>query len=177
MKAPQTYKEWCDCLALFEAGGHDDTMPDLLAQGSLVWQGEVAIRIGQRFHEAFIRRLKLCDEHFKTHLRALDMKHPEKVEKAMLETRRILSLLFRLARTEALAASLRDLLVDLLDQNAANWQKNLEENAERLERSGALLLAVRRSSLLTYRNASGAPGDDGRPPVSIGGPRPPIKFR
>lgn len=175
MKNPQTYKEWCDCLAIFEAGGRDEEVLRLMTGGRLTLQSGVIERISARVEATFSMRLKICGERFNRHLQNILL--PEEISKALVEARRALRILQSLAQLEPLGEKLRDFLLGQLEQAAADWQRNLEDGARNIDRTGNILVTIRRSSLTNYKYQDSPAVTSARPSnpsQAFSGRRPPL---
>jgi hypothetical protein len=147
MQAPHTYAEWSQVLEHFEAGLDDDAVLTAMGQASLSWSGGVAALFAQRINDSFNLRLGRCSERL---TRALHHARDEaSVVRAVLDARRSLALLLRVAQMPAFPEVLQQHLGSELRKFAQRAQEALDDSA-RQDRSGRLAFALRHNPLTRF---------------------------
>lgn len=153
MKAPTSYSEWSACIDALEAGLNDELVIQAMAQGNLSWTSGVANLFSERISGAFNTRLQRCAERM---TRNLSQGTDETtLVRALLDTRRSLSLLQRVAKIPAFPEMLKDHLCTAVKRYAERTQQSLEDSAMH-DRSGRLSSLIRHNNLLAYENSSNA---------------------
>lgn len=166
MKAPSSYSEWSACIEALETGLNDELIIQAMAQGNLSWTSGVANLFSERISGAFNTRLQRCADRM---TRDLTQGTDETILVwALLDTRRSLSLLHRLAGIQAFPQMLRDHLCTEVKRYAERAQQSLEDTAKQ-ERSGRLSSLIRHNNLLAYENSSSvaAPTPNATLPLNI----------
>lgn len=150
MIEPSTYSEWSDCIDAIESGEQDDDVVLAMSRGTLNWNSGVATLFSERISGAFNVRLQRCadrmERDFKTGGDETTVVH------AMLDTRRTLTLLHRVATIPSFPNMLREHLVGEIRRYAERVQQSLEDSAK-YDRSGRLTSLMRNNSLLRYELA------------------------
>ena len=147
MSAPCTYAQWSDTLDRFDAGLEDGSVVDDIVGGTLEWTSGVAPRFSERIHDSFQTRLQRCSDRLTRGL-AVSSDHGN-VLMALLDARRTLSLLHRMANATVFPEVLREHLEASVHRYAEQVQRCLEESA-RSDSSGRLSSLVRHHNLLRY---------------------------
>lgn len=150
MKPPKAYKEWCDCLDIFERGDRDAEIVQCMQKGKLSWQYEVAERFSHRVYDVFSARLVWGVEKFE---RSCKTGKEMDLAKCMIDLRRLFALLHVFSEIPAFDQGFRSQLVDAVRESATYNQKSLEEIAKS-DRSGRTLVLIRRNDLRNYLETS-----------------------
>ncbi|WP_176079872.1 hypothetical protein [Paraburkholderia tropica] len=147
LRVPTTYAEWSACLELFEAGGDDDAALHAMSSGSLSWTGGVAPMFARRISDVLNARLKRISDDMTRELRfGTDT---SALARTMLDARKKLGQLNRLASLSVFAEELRQGLEQQIAHYAKTAQSSLEDSAKH-DRSGQLANTIRQCSLLTF---------------------------
>lgn len=165
MKAPTSYFEWSACIEALETGLNDEQVIQAMAQGNLSWTSGVANLFSERIGVAFNTRLQRCADRM-----TRDLSHGSdetSLVRALLDTRRSLSLLHRAAGIPAFPQMLREHLHTEVKRYAERAQRSLEDSAKH-DRSGRLVSLIRHNNLLAYENAfcAASPIQNATPPLS-----------
>lgn len=168
MKAPTSYSEWSACIEALEAGLNDELVIQAMAQGDLSWTSGVANLFSERISGAFNTRLKRCADRM-----TRDLSHGSDettLVRALLDTRRSLSLLHRVGEISAFPQMLRDHLCTEVKRYAERAQRSLEDSAKH-DLSGRLSSLIRHNNLLAYEKPSSTatPFQNATPPLSTSG--------
>lgn len=147
MKAPCCYADWSVCLETLASGSNDEAVILAMTQGELSWTSGVATLFSERISEAFSSRLQHCAKRLSRNL-SLGADETTLV-RALMETRRSLALLHRVALIPVFPSMLREHLCSELKQYAERTHNSLEDSA-RHDRSGKLASLIRHNSLLNY---------------------------
>lgn len=164
MKAPTSYAEWSASIDALEAGLNDESVIQAMAQGNLSWTSGVANLFSERISGAFNTRLQHCAERM---TRDLSQGADETtLVRALLDTRRSLSLLHRVAVIPSFPQMLTDHLCTEVKRYAERAQRSLEDSAKH-DRSGKLISLIRHNNLLAYENPLNltAPVQNAPPPI------------
>lgn len=147
MREPTTYAEWSECLDALAAGQHDEDVVLAMSLGTVNWASGWAERFSERLFETINIRLKRCadrmDREFSSGFSEVI------IVRAMLDTRRTLALLHRIANLPSFPATLRAHVGDEIAKYAKSAQQSLEISAKN-DRSGQLGRMIKHSSLLNY---------------------------
>lgn len=147
MKAPCSYADWSACLEVLENGANDEEAIRAMTQGELAWSSGVANLFSERISEVFSTRLQRCANRM---ARDLNLGADEiTLVRALLDTRRNLALLYRVAIIPAFPQMLREHLSGELKRYAERAHSSLEDSAKH-DRSGKLTSLIRHNSLLGY---------------------------
>jgi|FLYJ01.1.fsa_nt_gi hypothetical protein len=144
---PTTYSEWSDCVEIFETGEQDDAVVLAMSRGTLNWNSGVAGLFSERISGAFNTRLKRCADRMERDFKSGG--DETTVVRAMLDTRRTLTLLHRVATIPSFPEMLREHLSREIRKYAERAQQSLEDSAKH-DRSGRLASLMRNNSLLRY---------------------------
>jgi len=147
IEPPTTYSEWSDCVEIFETGEQDDAVVLAMSRGTLNWNSGVAGLFSERISGAFNTRLKRCADRMERDFKAGG--DETTVVRAMLDTRRTLTLLHRVATIPSFPEMLREHLSGEIRKYAERAQQSLEDSAKH-DRSGHLASLLRNNSLLRY---------------------------
>lgn len=148
---PRSYAQWSVWLDRLSEGLQDEACLDAMCAGELNASGGVVTLFSQRLAEEFNARLMRCSEHL---TRDLSIGNDEsQVVRAILNARKHLAFLHRLAHIESFPATLRTHLTDELRKFAQRAQQSLEDSA-RTDRSGRLLVLLRNNPLVRYEPAA-----------------------
>jgi hypothetical protein len=147
IEPPTTYSEWSGCVEIFETGEQDDAVVLAMSRGTLNWNRGVAGLFAERISGAFNTRLKRCADRMERDFKSGG--DETTVVRAMLDTRRTLTLLHRVATIPSFPEMLREHLSDEIRKYAERTQQSLEDSAKH-DRSGHLASVVRNNSLLRY---------------------------
>lgn len=148
MTGPTTYAEWSDCIDAFETGTQDDEIVSAMSQGTLSWTSGVANLFSERIGSAFSVRLRRCADRMERDFKSGS--DETTVVRAMLDTRRTLTLLYRVATVPVFPEILRQHLTAEIRDYAERAQQSLEDSAKH-DRSGRLASLLRNNSLLRYQ--------------------------
>ncbi|HET7433493.1 MAG TPA: hypothetical protein VFN10_02135 [Thermoanaerobaculia bacterium] len=143
LSAPATYAEWLPLLERFRDG--DDTVLELLLNGTIEWTSVVAERWTAQIAEAFDVRLKNVTWRLQL---ALDRSRGDvfSVSQALLAARRALAPLHAAAALPCAPQNVRDHFAGEVTRFAARTQESLEASAKR-NRADVLLKALRDNPL------------------------------
>ncbi|WP_420998238.1 hypothetical protein ACKI2N_023850 [Cupriavidus sp. 30B13] len=150
MTPPHTYAEWSACLEAFGRGDSDEIALDAMRAGTLSWSGGVAPLFARRISEVLSLRLQRVADEMARALRAghAGAGHVA-LSRTLLDARRKLWVLSRLAQLPALPAEVRDSLQGQLRQYASQAQQSLEDSAQG-DRSGQLASVIRHNALVRF---------------------------
>lgn len=168
MKPPISYADWSACIDALEAGLNDELLIQAMLQGSLSWTSGVANLFSERISGAFNIRLQRCADRL---TRDLSLGADETtLVRAMLDSRRSLSLLLRVGAIPTFPQMLRDHLCTEVKRYAERAQRSLEDSAKH-DRSGRLTSLIRHNNLLAYENPTNmaAPASNAMPTLSTSG--------
>ncbi|MDH1301057.1 hypothetical protein [Achromobacter sp. GD03932] len=171
IEAPRSYAQWSACLDRLSEGLHDEACLDAMRAGDLNASGGVVTLFSRRLADEFNARLTRCSEHLTRDLRVGG--EESLIVRAILNARKHLAFLHRLAQVEIFPATLRTHLIDELRKFAQRAQQSLEDSAK-TDRSGRLLVLLRNNPLVRYESAvAGVPaaGATAQPPISQTGAR------
>lgn len=147
MIEPTTYAEWSDCVDIFETGEQDDAVVLAMSSGTLNWNSGVATLFSERISGAFNIRLQRCADRMERDFKTGG--DETTVVRALLDTRRTLTLLHRVATIPSFPDMLREHLTGEIRRYAERAQQSLEDSAKH-DRSGRLASLMRNNSLLRY---------------------------
>lgn len=147
MIKPATYAEWSDCIDAFELGEQDDNIVITMSGGTLNWNSGVATLFSERISSAFSARLQRCAHRMERDFRTGG--DETTVVRALLDTRRTLTLLHRVATIPPFPDMLQEHLAAEVRRYAERAQQSLEDSS-RHDRSGRLASLMRNNSLLCY---------------------------
>jgi hypothetical protein len=150
MIEPTTYSEWSDCVDAFEGSEHDEDVVVAMSRGKLNWNSGVATLFSERISDAFNLRLKRCADRMERDFKTGG--DETTVVRALLDTRRTLTLLHRVATIPSFPETLREHLAGEIRRYAERTQQSLEDSAKH-DRSGRLASLMRNNSLLRYEPA------------------------
>ena len=151
---PQTYAAWSECLDRLLGAGDDARVLEAMQKGSGHFNAGAVENLARRLSEVFDARLALCHDRFGRQME--QSRDVAALGRALLDFRRHLAFLHRVAMVEALPVTIQKHLSQRLDQTAKSAMESLEESA-RLDRSGETAQCVRRHSLLAFRDETAAP--------------------
>ena len=151
---PQTYAAWSECLDRLLGAGDDARVLEAMQKGSGHFNTGAVENLARRLGEVFDARLSLCHDRFGRQME--QSRNVVTLGGALLEFRRQLTFLHRVALVKAFPVTIQKHLCDRLDQAAKSTMESLEESA-RLDRSGETRQCVRRHSLLAFRDETAAP--------------------
>ncbi|MBB1634372.1 hypothetical protein [Cupriavidus sp. UME77] len=150
MTPPHTYAEWSACIDAFARGGSDEEVIAAMRAGVLSWTGGVAPLFAQRISEVFSLRLqRIADEMTRALRHGSTGSDHVVLSRTLLDARRKLWVLNRVAQLPSLPGELAGSLQEQLRKYAAQAQQSLEDSA-RSERSGLLASIIRNNSLLRF---------------------------
>lgn len=154
---PQTYAQWSHCLDLLETAHQDEIVLTAMTRGAGDFGSGVVENLARRTTAVFDGRLQRANDAF---ARQLDCaSDPTTMARALLDLRRQLVFLARVARLEVWPATLQTHLDVMLDGFAQGAQNSLEDSA-RTDRSGQTMQLVRRNALLNFRQDLAQLADD-----------------
>ncbi|MGE4292647.1 MAG: hypothetical protein AB7E32_10610 [Desulfovibrio sp.] len=151
MIEPTTYSEWSDCVDAFEGGEHDEDIVLAMSRGTLNWNSGVATLFSERISDAFNARLKRCADRMERDFKTGG--DETTVVRALLDTRRTLTLLHSVAIIPSFPETLQEHLAGEIRRYAERAQQSLEDSAKH-DRSGRLASLMRNNSLLRYEPAA-----------------------
>ncbi|MGG4606323.1 hypothetical protein ACLPHM_16180 [Paenalcaligenes sp. Me131] len=146
----QTYAQWSECLELLATGNHDEACLMSMSQGSLALVGGVVSLFSKRLAEEFNTRLSRCSDLL---TRDLQRSSDESgVVRAILNARKSLAFLHRLAHVQSFPETLRTHLSDEVRKFAQRAQTSLEDSAK-TDRTGRLAVVLRNNNLSRYESS------------------------
>jgi hypothetical protein len=147
---PHSYAGWLPLLDRFREG--DDTVLELMGQGSIEWSAIVAERWTSQLSSALEQRLTALSRQLQLWL---DRSRGESfaVAGALLNARRSLDRLREFAAIPCVPDSVRKHLESEIDRWARETQKVLEENAAKIRTDNGRLLKTLRDNPLTVVTA------------------------
>jgi hypothetical protein len=153
-EVPRSYAGWLPLLDRFKDG--DDSVLDLLREGSIEWTSIVAERWTAQLSSALERRLTMLSKQLQLWL---DRSRGESfaVAGAVLNARRCLDRLREFASIPCVPDNVKSHLTSEIDRWAMETQKVLEENAAKIRTDHGRLLKTFRDNPLT------APGSGNEP--------------
>ncbi|MBK4735246.1 hypothetical protein [Noviherbaspirillum pedocola] len=166
---PETYAQWSKCLDLLEEGLDDAGVVSAMEHGRLGWTSGVANLFSDRISAVFNVRLQRCNDQMTRELRAGGGETT--LVRALLNSRRTLALLHRVATLPAFPALLRDHLCQELKSYATRSQQALEDSAA-LDRSGRTASLIRNNSILRYDASDAVTGQAASTSTSTTTPHP-----
>lgn len=150
----QTYAQWSACLDQLAAGHQDEQCLLEMRQGSLSVTGGVMPLFSKRLADEFNARLSRCSEQLTRDLR--QSAEEGQVVLAILNARKNLAFLHRLAHVPSFPDTLRTHLADEVRKFAQRAQSSLEDSAK-TDRSGRLRIVLRNNNLVRYEDSVQAP--------------------
>lgn len=153
VETPRSYAQWSACLDRLAEGTQDEACLDAMRAGDLNAAGGVMTLFSKRLADEFNARLTRCSEHLTRDLRIGGQE--SLVVRAILNARKRLAFLHRLAQVEIFPATLRTHLTDEVRKFAQRAQQSLEDSA-RADRTGRLLVLLRNNPLVRYECATPA---------------------
>lgn len=163
MKPPRTYAEWSACLSRLESGGADEDILAAMAAGELAWQDGVATLFAERISQVFSARLGAAADRLQRDLACAG--DETTLVRALLDGRRTLCLLHRVATLAVFPERLRTHLSGEIRRYAERAQHSLESSA-RQDRSGRLASLLRHNPLTHYAEATPAAAQPAAPSVT-----------
>jgi hypothetical protein len=145
-EVPRSYAAWLPLLDRFREG--DDSVLDLMRQGSIEWSGGVAERWTSQVSSAVDRRLTMLSKQLQLWLNR-SRGECFLVAGALLNARRSLDRLREFAAMPCIPDNVKSHLRSQIDRWASETQKVLEENAEKIRTDNGLLLKTLRDNPLT----------------------------
>jgi hypothetical protein len=141
MTVPQTYAEWTGCLDAFKKGDNDEETLACMEKGVLSWTSAVAERFSSQLFDVINYRL---DNTAKKFQRNLDMSRNNEtaIVQAIMNVRRELKILKRLANMDAIPVDKRTYFTQQLLDYAGNAQTALVNSAKN-DRTGKLASTFR----------------------------------
>ncbi len=145
---PRTYATWLPLLDRFREG--DDSVLDLMRQGSIEWSSIVAERWTRHVSSALEGRLSMLSKQLQL---ALDRSRGEgfAVAAALLNARRSLDRLHEFALIPCVPDNVKNHLGNEINRWAKESQAVLEENAAKIRTDNGRLLKAFRDNRLTAR--------------------------
>lgn len=165
MPGPQTYAQWSDLLDRLTSGADDAAACADVHAGTLDWTAGVAQCFAERVDACFDTRLRRCADRLARDLAGGS--DETTLLRALLDTRRVLALLFQVSRAPAFPAQLKDHLQKQVRDYAQRTQTSLEDSA-RADRSGRIASLLRHNSLLRFDSPEAAAAP---PATGATGPR------
>lgn len=165
----QTYAQWSKCLDLLATGHQDEACLLNMSQGTLTLVGGVVPLFSKRLAEEFNARLSRCSDVL---TRDLQRSSDESdVVRAILNARKTLAFLHRLAHTPSFPETLRTHLSDEVRKFAQRAQTSLEDSAK-TDSTGRLKVVLRNNNLSRYEDTVVEPMTQTSTPLpSSGGSR------
>ena len=154
-EVPRAYAGWLPLLDRFKDG--DDSVLDLLREGSIEWTSIVAERWTAQLSSALERRLTMLSKQLQLWL---DRSRGESfaVAGAVLNARRCLDRLREFAAIPCVPDHVKSYLSGEIDRWASETQKVLEENAAKIRTDhGRILKAFRDNPLTSHGSANEPP--------------------
>lgn len=150
IEPPRSYAQWSACLDRLSEGVCDEACLDAMRAGDLTASGGVVTLFSQRLVDEFNARLTRCSEHLTRDLRLGG--EESLIVRAILNARKQLTFLHRLAQVENFPVTLRTHLADEVRRFAQRAQQSLEDSAK-ADRSGRLPILLRNNPLVRYDTA------------------------
>lgn len=145
---PHTYAEWSGILDQLKEKRDDETLLQVMQEGTIEWQTGVAERFSKKLIAVVNYRLNAATDRFQR-----DISHAQGQERvivqALLALRRELSFLSRVINLPALPEKDREQYHQLVISQANSIQKSLEDSA-RKDRSGKLSSLVRNNRVNSF---------------------------
>jgi len=153
-EVPRAYAGWLPLLDRFKDG--DDSVLDVLREGSIEWTSIVAERWTAQLSSALERRLTMLSKQLQLWL---DRSRGESfaVAGALLNARRCLDRLREFASIPCVPDHVKGYLSGEIDRWAAETQKVLEENAAKIRTDHGQILKAFRDNTLTSRGSANEP--------------------
>lgn len=168
LNTPHEYASWLPLLDRFREG--DDSVLDLMHQGSIPWSSVVAERWTMQVSSALEARLKRVSKQLQLHL---DRARGDgfAIARALLDARRALQPLWHFVAIPCLPANVGDHLKSELTRWASETQAALEKHAGEIRADNGRLLKTIRDNSLTRA------ADGHLPPAAKGAEPPPPSGR
>lgn len=168
LSPPRTYAAWSEYLDCLVAANDDARVLEAMQKGTGDFNSGAVENLTRRLNEVFNARLEGCHDRFNRQMgHSSDM---ATLSRALLDFRRQLTFLHRVATVNALPLTIQKHLCEMLDKAAHSTQESLEESAK-LDRSGETMQCVRRHSLSAFRDDSSVATPIPTSPASTAGPR------
>lgn len=146
--SPQTYAQWSHCLDILQAAHQDEIVLEAMARARGDFGAGAIENVARRTTAVFDARLQRANDAFARQINCAS--DPTTMARALLDLRRQLVFLARVARLQAWPDALQNHLDAMLDGFARNAQNSLEQSA-RTDRSGQTMQLVRRHALPGFR--------------------------
>lgn len=145
---PRTYAAWSHYLDRLVAANDDARVLEAMQKGTGDFQSGAVEHLARRLNEVFNARLEQGHDRFNRQM--AQSRDVSTLGRALLDFRRQLTFLHRVATVRAFPATVQKHLGEMLDKAARSTQESLEESAK-LDRSGETMQCVQRHSLSTFR--------------------------
>lgn len=172
-KPPITYAEWADCLSQLTQGNLQLTDLPTLDAGQLEWSRGSAERFSQRFSDTYNTVLDQCAQRLQHKLQHQATNELDLIQ-ALNQTRRALTLLFKVSLVNPIPDELRSHLQATVDAYAQQAQSSLEQSAG-CDRSGKLAALIKHHSLLKFDRSAVTPESSPALNQGLKGSRKPVR--
>ncbi|MFJ7994709.1 hypothetical protein ACIQY5_21540 [Peribacillus frigoritolerans] len=152
MNVPRTYSDWIHCFERLKEGNKDDQVISTMEKGSIEWTKGVSERFTEQLFAVLEYRLKQSGEQLQRNLNN-SKGNKSHIAKALLDARKRLSILNRVAMLPALPENVRETMKNVIKDFAGKTMKSLEESAKS-DRTGHLGMEIKKNSLLKFEDLS-----------------------
>lgn len=142
MNVPKTYSDWVYCFERLKEGNIDDQVISTMEKGSIEWTKGVAERFTEQLYAVLENRLKQSEEQLQRNINN-SKGNKSHIAKALLDARKRLSVLNRVAMLPALPENVRETMEYVIKDFAGKTMKSLEESAKS-DRTGHLGMEIKK---------------------------------
>lgn len=142
IQVPHSYAQWAELLTMIKNNTDNQEVLQAMQQGTLQWQSGVAERFSQRLSDTINTRYNAAiDKMQKDFSRA----HGQEMAtvQALLTFRKEASFLIKVVDLPALPETERKQFIKIMRENIEETQKNLEDSAKKIDRTGKMSSLVR----------------------------------
>lgn len=146
MKIPNTYSEWVNCFDLLKEGMQDTDVLECTRKGTLTLSAGVGERFATQLNLAIQFRIKKAVDKFDRNMK-MNSGDVNLISSVTLALRKEFNYLIQFVQLPVLNADESKILIDAIKEQASAMQKNLENSAKNLDRTGMLASMIRKNSI------------------------------
>lgn len=146
MKSPTTYLEWMEVFDMAKTGQCDNEVLDAIAKGKLELSGGMATRFATQITGVIQHRLDIAQDKFSRKIQ-FSAGNIDVLVQSLLALRKDLKFLLKFAELPVLSVNEQKVIMNMIKNQAANYQESLEKTSEKTDRSGVILSTIRRNRI------------------------------
>jgi len=146
MKSPTTYLEWMEVFDMAKTGQCDSEVLDAIAKGKLELSGGMATRFATQITGVIQHRLNSAQDKFSRKIQ-FSAGNIDVLIQSLLALRKDLKFLLKFAELPVLSENEQKVIMNMIKNQAANYQESLEKTSEKTDRSGVILSTIRRNRI------------------------------